>query len=165
MSTSAPEIEPLGASTLNRDWRLEVDTGTSAEPVWTIVRGRMDFKPNLDHTLQEDSDMDSEGYKSQTATAIEWGLEVTVARKVTAGSAPTYDPGQEALRLAADEMGPANTVHVRWCKLGAVRVEAYEGYAAVSYAPEGGGMDELDKAAITLTGQGKRFAIAHPYPG
>ena len=165
MTTTPPEVEPLGAATLNRDWRLEVNTGDDVTPVWTVVRGRTDFSPTLDTTLQDDSDMDSEGYKSQTATAQAWSLTTKVVRKATKDATPTYDPGQEALRLAAQELGPANSVHVRWYKLGAVRTEAYEGYAAVGWAPDGGGMDGLDTATVTLTGQGKRQAITHPYPG
>lgn len=233
----APALTPLGGGTLNRDWRLEVDTGVAGAPIngtaalddtitaaghglvqgqmvsfttvvapllvgtiyfvrdvlagsfkvsltpggpavditaagavvairgpfWTVVRGRTDFKPSIDSTLQDDSDMDSSGWKSQTRTAAAWALELKVMRKATAGAAPTYDPGQEALRLAGDAVGPANTVHVRWFKLGAVRTEAYEGYAAVSYAPDGGGMDGLDSATINLMGQGARISITHPY--
>ena len=113
MTTTPPEVEPLGAATLNRDWRLEVNTGDDVTPVWTVVRGRTDFSPTLDTTLQDDSDMDSEGYKSQTSTAQAWSLTTKVVRKVTKDATPTYDPGQEALRLAAQEMGPANSVHVR----------------------------------------------------
>lgn len=241
MSITPPEIVPLGASTLNRDWRLEIDTGvpgsgsaTATEasaslvqathglsvgqgvvvstavapfvagttyyvsaagfaagtfqlaatpggtpitasasgplgydrgPIWTAVRGLREFKPSLAAALQEDSDFDSGGYKSSTKTAVGWSLETKVARKVTADAVPAYDPGQEKLRLAADQNGPANTVHVRWYKVGAVRTEAYEGYAAAEWAPDGGGMDALDTASVKLTGQGKRQSIAHPYTG
>lgn len=161
----APEVDPLGAATLNRDWRLEVNTGTDAVPVWTVVRGRTDFTPALDTTLQDDSDMDSEGYKSQTVTALAWSLTTKVVRKATLTDPPTYDPGQEKLRLASSEMGPANSVHCRWFKLGAVRTEAYEGHAAVGWSPDGGGMDGLDTATVTLTGQGQRQQITHPYTG
>lgn len=241
----APAITPLGAATLNRDWRLEVDTGvgvggpvptvtatsgnpllastahglvigqavsvTSAVapftlgtvyyviatgfttnafqlsatpggaavtpsaggtlgltkgPVWTVVRGRTDFKPGVDSTLQEDSDMDSSGWKSQTKTAAAWTLEFKVVRKGLAGAGSgqtSYDPGQEALRLAGDQFGPANSVSCRWYKLGSVRTEAYQGYAAVTWSPDGGGMDGLDTVTVQLAGQGPRTAIAHPY--
>lgn len=240
----APATTPLGAATLNRDWRLEVDTGVGTGgsvvvvstagspvltlaahglvnnqpvtfsaaqaplvvgtvyyaksvtantfevslapggasvvitaagnstlvkgPVWTVVRGRTDFKPGLDSTLQEDSDMDSLGWKSQTRTAAMWKMEFKVVRKAMAsvlsgGATTSYDPGQEALRIAGDQIGPYNTVSCRWYKLGAVRTEAYQGYAAVSWSPDGGSMDGLDTATVTLDGQGQRVAIAHPY--
>lgn len=240
----APAVTPLGAATLNRDWRLEVDTGTATGgagaatatagspiltqashglvvnqpitptatfapfnagtvyyvsatgfaagafqlsatpggavinatgagtlnytkgPVWTVVRGRTEFKPGVDSTLQEDSDMDSQGWKSQTRTAAAWTLEFKVVRKALAGAAgaqSSYDPGQEALRLAGDAVGPANSVSCRWYKLGSVRTEAYSGYAAVSWSPDGGGMDGLDTVTVNLAGQGPRTSIAHPY--
>ena len=156
----APVIEPLGAATLNRDWRLEVDTGADpATPVWTVVRGRTDFTPTLDTTLQDDSDMDSDGYKSQTATAQAWSLTTKVVRKATKDVTPTYDPGQEALRLAAQELGPANSVHVRWYKLGAVRTEAYAllQYAYVVIIAE----DDHARRALPATKFDQQFAGIH----
>jgi len=41
-------------------------------------------------------------------------------------------------------------------------VEAYRGFATVSWIPSGGGMDALDAVAVTLDGQGVRSAITHP---
>lgn len=167
---TVPAIEQLGPSTLNRKWRLEVQTGvdtTTQEPVWTPVRGRTEFQPAQEPTLQDDSDMDGDGYKSQTVTAQQWSLAFKVVRKVDSADETTYDPGQEALRLAANEMGVENSVHVRWYEMapGGPRVEAYEGNAAVSWSPDGGGMDALDMVSVTLTGQGKRQQIAHPDSG
>lgn len=156
-------INPLGASTTNRSWRLEVDTGTTpGTPVWTPVRGRTDFQPALNPTLQDDSDMDSGGYKSQTVTAIDWSLAFKVARKTDGAATPAYDAGQEALRLASNQMGVANSVHVRWFETEAPKTEAYEGQAAVSWSPDGGGMDGLSTVSVTLTGQGQRLAVANP---
>lgn len=155
---------PLGASTLNRKWYLDVNTGTHAEPVWTGVFGILDFKPGKDPTLQDDSDFDGGGYKSSTVTALGWALEFKVARKVLASSATSYDVGQEALRSASDGMGTANQVEVRWYEVttSGPAIEAYSGYAAVSWVPDGGAMDALDTVTVTLTGKGQRTAITHP---
>lgn len=159
-------VEQLGASTVNRMWALDVNTGTTASPVWTAVRGRTEFQPNLEPTLQDDSDFDSEGYKSQTVTALAWSLAFKVARKVLPADATSYDAGQEALREAAEGMGVANSVHVRWYETtpDGPRAEAYEGTAAVSWTPDGGAMDALNMVSVTLTGKGKRTAITHPAP-
>lgn len=155
---------PLGATTTNRKWYLDVNTGTTIAPVWTGVFGITDFTPGLDNTLQDDSDYDSEGFKSSTKTASQWTVSGTVKRAVTAASPTAYDPGQEALRLAGDENGVANSVHVRWYEMeeDGPRVEAYEGHGAVSWSPNGGSMDALSTAGFTVTGQGKRVPIAHP---
>ena len=74
---------PLGASTVNRKWYLDVNTGTPETPTWVGVFGITDFTPGLSPVLQDDSDYDSEGYGSQTKTGASWTLSGTVARKVT----------------------------------------------------------------------------------
>jgi hypothetical protein len=160
----APARVPLGASTTNRKWYLDINTGTTALPTWTGVHGISEFTPNLEPTLQDDSDFDSGGDKSSTVTARAWSVAMTLMRKTTAASATAYDPGQEALRLASEEIGVENRVEVRFYEMepGGPRVEAYQGFAAVSWTPGGGGMDALSTVAVTLTGQGKRTAIAHP---
>jgi hypothetical protein len=161
---TVPTRTPLGASTLNRKWYLDVNVGTTAVPDWVGVFGLLEFKDTLDPTLQDDSDFDSEGYKSQNVTALAWSLETKVSRKTVQGSPTAYDPGQEALRLAGEEMGESNVAHVRWYEMtpDGPRAEAYEGRAAVSWTPDGGGMDANSTATVTLTGKGKRTAITHP---
>ena len=134
-------------------------------PVWTGVFGITDFKPTQDDTLQDDSDFDSAGFGSQTKTAEKWALEFKVKRAVRAATATAYDPGQEVLRVKAQgKMGPANSVRVRFYEMepAGPRVEAYQGQAAVSWAPEGGSMEALDMVSVKLTGQGARTAITHP---
>ncbi len=160
----APARVPLGGSTLKRKWYLDVNTGTVATPTWTSVNGITSFNTGLDATLQDDSDFDSGGYRSQTKTAEQWSLSATLARKVATSSATAYDAGQEYLRTKSDSMGPANTAQVRWYEMtpGGPRVEAYSGFAAVSWSPDEGGMDALETVTVTLTGQGRRTPIAHP---
>lgn len=154
---------PLGASTTNRKWCIDIDTGAET-PEWTGIFGIMEFKDALEASLQDDSDFDGEGWKSETNTANKWGIELKVKRAVTAASAIAYDPGQEALRAAADETGVANSVFVRWYEMepGGPRVEAYTGYAAVSWSPDGGNMESISTVSVKLSGQGKRTAITHP---
>ena len=101
---------PLGPTTLNRKWYLDVNTGTFATPIWTGVFGVTDFKPINNGDLQDDSDFDGGGYKSQVQTAIEWGIELKVKRAVTTASPTAYDPGQEVLRLASLGLGTGNSV-------------------------------------------------------
>lgn len=161
---TVPARTPLGASTTHRKWYCDVNTGTVAVPVWTGVHGITEFQPNLEPTLQDDSDFDSGGDKSSTVTARAWSLNMTLARKTTAASQTAYDPGQEVLRLASEEIGVDNSVLVRFYEMepNGPRVEAYTGRAAVSWTPNGGAMDALSMVGVALTGQGKRTAIAHP---
>ena len=109
---------PLGASTLNRMYYLDVDTTPATSPTWVAVNGVKEFKPVFESDLQDDSDFDSDGYKSSTKTAEEWSLETTLVRKVTAADATAYDPGQEFLRdHSVGKMGSAARVHVRFYEM------------------------------------------------
>jgi hypothetical protein len=158
-----PISTQLGASTLVRKWLLEVNTGTNAAPVWTVVRGVQDFKPTVSHTTQDDSDFDSNGWKSSTVTAIEWSVDLKVARKLDSNGG--YDAGQEFLRAKGTKTGLDATAQIRFCEVhNGPRIEAHEGTATVSWSPDGGGMDALDTVAVMLGGVGIRKEIAHPYP-
>ena len=155
---------PLGASTTVRKWYLDVNTGTVDAPVWTGVFGITNFQPALTPGLQDDSDFDSQGYGSQTATKLDWSLTATVSRKSQADAPTAYDPGQEALRLIANNLGVDNRIQVRWYEMepGGPRVEAYSGFGVVTWSPQGGAMDALDTVQVVINGQGQRTAIAHP---
>lgn len=158
---------PLGASTTVRKWYLDVNSNTFASPTWVGVFGMTEFKPAVEPTLQDDSDMDGGGYKSQTKTAEAWSCEMKLKRAVTAALATAYDPGQEFLRLKSiGQFGPANQVDIRYYEMepSGPRIEAYRGFAAVTWSPDGGQMDALDMVSAVLTGQGKLSPITHPAP-
>lgn len=166
---AVPARTPLGASTTQRMWYLDVDTADSATaPVWIPVQGITDFQQKIDPTLQDDSDFDGGGYMSQTKTAEAWSVATKVARKVSNSDRTVYDPGQEFLRgKGIGKMGPANTAHVRFYEMteNGPRAEAYEGWAAVTWSPDGGKMADLNLVSLTLTGQGKLNPITHPEAG
>ena len=155
---------PLGASTLQRKWYIDVNTGTYASPVWTGVFGVEEFKYAVEPTLQDDGDYDNFGFKSSSVTAQGWQIELKVARKVQVASAVDYDIGQEKLRVTSILMGNSNRVDIRWYEVtpSGPKVEAYRGWAAVSWTPDGGAMDALDTVSVTLTGQGAPVAQTHP---
>jgi hypothetical protein len=67
-----------------------------------------------------------------------------------------YDPGQEALRAAADSL---ELVHVRWYDRSGADAEAYHGYALVQWAPTGGDATGLQTVNVTLLGQGERGVL------
>lgn len=164
MVNTIPARTPLGASTVNRHWYVDVQD-PAAPGVWVPVMGITDYKPMpSDPGLQDDSDFDGGGWTSSTNTKLSTGGSGKVARKTLANSAVTYDPGQEILRKAALGLGPANRVLCRVYEMepNGPRVVAYQFYAAVSWAPDGGGMDALDSVSFTLTGQGPATPITHP---
>lgn len=157
MTTPTPLV-----STLARKYRLDVDTGAVGTPAWEQVRGMSEFTPSIDTNLERDSDFDSDGWASQTKTQLAWMLEATLMRKVAlAGGA--YDPGQEALRLAAESFGADGVVSVRWYDRDG-GLEAYEGKAEVSWTPDGGSTTALSSVKVKLTGKGARLTIPNPTP-
>lgn len=161
---TVPTRTPLGAPTNVRKWYLDVNTGTSTSPTWTPVRGIMSFTPNMTATQQDDSDFDSNGFKSTSVTAMSWGVTFDITRKVLAGSPTVYDAGQEFLRTTSRQLGVLNSVQIRFYEMssGGPRVEAYQGNASVSWSPKGGAMDALDEVTVTLAGQGQQNVITHP---
>ena len=48
----APSSHDL-ASTLARDWALQVNKGTTEEPEWVFVRGLSQFAPQTSPTMQD----------------------------------------------------------------------------------------------------------------
>lgn len=162
---AATTKEPLGATTTNGKWYLDVNTGTESTPVWTGVFGVTEFKPTVESTSQDDSDFDSEGWGSDTVTQRKWKNEAKVKRAVKDGSTPpVYDPGQEVLRLAGAATGAGNVVDCRWYEMepDGPRVEAYRGKCAVTWVEDGGAASALATATVTMMGRGKRESITHP---
>lgn len=156
---------PLGPSTLNRKWYLDVNTGTAAAPVWLAVNGITNFKPARNPDMKDDSDFNSGGFGSTTKTAETWSVETKVARKVTLASVTAYDPGQELLRLRSyGQTGPANTVNMRYYEMtpGGPRIEAYAGNAAIDWSDDGGDYAAISTSTVKLMGQGLLASIAHP---
>lgn len=158
MSTPAPE-ETL-VSTLARKFASEINVGTAAAPEWIRIRAISEFNPTIESNMEDSSDYDGEGWGSQTKTGMTWALEMTLLRKMGRESRD-YDPGQEALREAADQLGLDSVVHVRWYDREG-GTEAYEGFASVEWSPEGGPYTALDSASVTLHGDGARRKITNP---
>jgi len=142
-------------STLARDWALQVNTGPKETPEWVYVRGLSQFAPQTSPTMQDDSDIDNEGYKSQIATAIEMTFKGEGKRKGQK-SAGTFaqDEGQTALRAAGRKMGLDNVVQARCWRTDGVQ-EGYESYFSVQWEDNAGGNEDLDSFSFTLMSRGK----------
>jgi hypothetical protein len=144
---------------LARKYKLQIDT--SGVPTWTTVMGIVEFKPGLSPNLEDDGSYDDEGWGSQTKTGLDWTVEAKVKRAHDPDDVTVYDVGQEAIRTASELFGADGVVHVRWYdRFGGP--EAYEGYAEVTWAPDGGKRTDLEFVQVTLTGKGERSVIANP---
>lgn len=146
-------------STLARDWALQVNKGTKDSPEWTFVRGLSKFAPKTTPTMQDDSDIDSEGYKSQIATAIEMTFAGEGKRKgEKAGETFTQDAGQAYLREKGRRMGLDNVVQARCWRTDGVQ-EGYEGYFSVEWEDKDGGNEDLDEFSFNMMSRGKPTEI------
>ncbi|GII98391.1 hypothetical protein CLV28_0713 [Sediminihabitans luteus] len=143
--------------TVNTTWCLEVDTSATETPAYTQVRSLNQLTPPVvAYTTQDATDYDSEGWGSDAITLRKWSCTATALRKTNLAGA--YDPGQEALRAAAET---GELVHVRLYER-RTGGEAYEGSAQVQWTPVGGDPTGLNAATVTLMGQGPRVEITNP---
>lgn len=168
MATTIPERSQLGASTTNRKYYLDVvdPDASGSEDIWLGVFGLQEGKPRpSEATTQDDSDFDGEGYKSQAVTALTWGFDGKVLRKLDGTDSTAYDPGQEVLRKVAAKIG--GRVKFRYYEMepDGPRVESMTGWGTVTWAPDGGNMESLDSVAFTITGRGKPLSTTHPEGG
>jgi hypothetical protein len=101
-------------STLSRKWVLEINTGTVAVPIWTIVKGLAEytFTPG-DPNLEDDNVYEDLGFTGQTKTALSVKGEGKVMRRTLPTDVTTYDPGQEKLRVLSNLLGPTGVGYFR----------------------------------------------------
>lgn len=149
-------------SLLAKDWVVEVNTGDTADPTWTPIKGLTEFSEEINTETEDDSDFDDDGWASQVVTQRGWTLTLNGNRKRD-NEAVTFvpDPGQEYLRQAGHVVGPGANVHVRWYRRDGAP-DAYEGRAAVEYKGAGGETTDLEPFEVELLGQGKPVEIDNP---
>lgn len=149
-------------STLARKWKLQINTGTVASPVWTDVNGVSEFTAgDPQGNLEDDNAYEDGGYTSQTKTALTWELSLTIMRRTIAGSTTTYDVGQEKLRALARTLGSTGVAYVRWFDRDG-GAEAYSGFGEVTWEPQGGELTALESINVTIAGKGAPTTIANP---
>jgi hypothetical protein len=142
---------------LARKWKVDV----RVSGVWTPVRGIAECKWDPHQaSLQEDNVYDAEGRKGATKTELGAVCELKLLRKHTAGTT-TYDPGQEALRAAAAAFGADGVAYVRiYDRDGGA--EAWDMYAEVGWAADGGSTGDVEKVTATLTDKATLTEIDNP---
>lgn len=150
---------------LARRWRVDVNTGTNATPVWTQVLGVTEMSPpKVEPVIQTSSDYEDAGWEGNEVTGHKWSAEITVRRKQSPTGA--YDAGQEALRGKKLLAGADATISVRiYERAGGSGTEAYQGTAVVGWEDDKGKGEDTAAATISLTGTGPLEAITNPVTG
>jgi hypothetical protein len=138
------------STALQRKWRWQINMGTASAPDWQTVVGLQEFTPSITPTDQEDNDYESDGWGGSTRTMQVWGIEANVSHRKDS-TTHVENTVHQKLRLAAMAIDTdTGVVHMRWFdKNGSV--EAYEGYGLITWAPDGGGMADLERVSITVT--------------
>ncbi len=127
-----------------------------------FVRGLSKFEPQNDPTMQDDSDIDSEGWKSELVTAQKLNINFEGLMKgEKSGGTVTPDPGAALLRAKGKDKGYDNIVKARYWRTDDLN-EAFEHYFAVKWTDVGGSNEDLQKFTGTLSGRGKPTPIAKP---
>src|SRR5690606_26497181 len=148
---------------LTRGYRLELNMGDSETPVWQTVFGMVEFTPAVEPTIQDDSDYESDGWKGNTKTAQGWPVEAKPSHRcspVPNDCLPTH----AALEDASEAFGADSYVHIRYYRRSG-RGSGREGRALVTWAPDGGDHEQLDRVTVTLTGDGPLTQIENPAAG
>jgi hypothetical protein len=147
------------ATALQRKWVWQINMGTLAVPDWQNVPGLQEFTPNVEPTDQEDNDYDSDGWGGSTRTMRVWGLEANISHRQD-NATFVENAVQKKLRLASMAIDTADgVIHQRWYDRNGSD-EAYEGYGLITWAPDGGGVADLERVGITVTPSATSPALA-----
>lgn len=159
---TAPSSDGL-SSTLARDWSFQVDVADNREaPEWTYVLGLSKFAPKEEATTQDDGDINSGGYASETPTELKLTVDLEGMRKgLEAAGTFTPDPGQEFLRIKGRKLGGQNYVHGRYWRNDGID-EAYDATFSVKWVNGSEGKDGLYTFSVTLTARSAPLEIEKP---
>lgn len=144
-------------------YAVQVNTGTTALPVWTWWNGLSKFEPSADPTMQDDTDIFSDGFKSQmvTATSLDVSTEGLI-KGLRAGTALPVDPGAAFVRSKQFEVGEDNVIQLRYWRTDELDSQAIVQSFAVNYKDVGGSNEDLQKFTADLKGRGKFVKVAKP---
>ena len=144
------------ASALGRDWKLEVKNDSD---VWVAVKGLSSVSPVFAGSMQDDSDIDSDGFGSQIATGQAFSIPFSGKRKYESA---TDDPGQDILRRRGRKKGQENFVMARIYRRDALP-DAYQCECSLEFtdsaASDPNGLQEFTG---TLWGRGEPEEISKP---
>lgn len=134
---------------ITRRMRVDIDTAYPATAVWAQLPGVVEFKDSNTPTEQRDSDYDSDGAIGYTRTAAEWGLELKISYKEDDTTHVPHAVHTYLKARAKSRYGQTSVVHLRYYDRNG-NVDAFEGYALVTWTPDGGDDEQLDRVALTF---------------
>ena len=150
--------------TFSYEYGVDVNTGTTASPVWTPFKAPTGIDPQVTPVTTDRASYDDLGSPNESWTL---GFSALAFR----GSDGTYQPEIEKLMAltAPDVVGQAAVGHFRWYDKPATGTpnenDAFEGFATVTL--NRGSTDNASGGSwsVTLTGKGRRKQIVNPWEG
>jgi hypothetical protein len=146
---------------LARRYAIDINTGTTAAPVWSRLLGVREFSPAIEPTHEDDSLYEHDGWVGNVRTALAWSAEVVISHRVDATTG-AFNAVHRFVRNSAMKFGVESIVGVRYFDRNGAADDAWAGEALVTWEPEGGEHGNPDRITITFTGNGPLEAITNP---
>lgn len=136
---------------LAREHELEVNTGTTAAPDWTVVRGWTSLSPSSETERTDDTHAHSGGWAQHKVS--QRGVSFSIDLQVLRNAEGVMDPGQQALRDLGELVGGESLGEFRYYHKPSG--EGFQFPASVDIAWPGGGTNDNATASGTLQVDGK----------
>lgn len=144
-------------------WNVQVNTGTYDVPVWVWWNGISKFEPSQDPTMQDDTDIFADGFKSQQVTATSEDVSVEgLIKGLRSVSGLPVDPGAAYVRAKRREVGEENEIQLRYWRSDDLDADAVIQNFAVGWKDVGGTNEDLQKFTADLKGRGKPTLVPKP---
>ena len=145
-------------------WNVQVLTaGTEETGTWTWWNGISKFDPSQDPTLQDDTDINSRGFKSQLVTATSEDVAVEgLIKGLKALSDIPVDPGAAFVRSKRRQVGEDNVITLRYWRDDELDDQAVIQRFATSWKDVGGSNEDLQKFTADLKGRGEPTLVDRP---
>lgn len=140
--------------------RLEVNTGTDAVPVWTLVKGLSKIELPVTAEEVDVSDFDSDGWSDSLTTFRGWSVNVEGFDGFTGpNDTQIDDPGQLALKTKGLLTGPDAYADIRMYRTD--NNKGYSGRVSVNWSGIGGDLKGVEPFKCALTGSGALSAYTN----
>lgn len=147
---------------LARQFKLAINTGTDATPVWTAIAGITNISPGQDSQKTDDGDFDSAGNAKHSVVERSNSFQVDLNYLEDAATPVTgnRDPGQQALLDSAKLIGKAAKRKYRYTYPSLKKAAEFR--ASADMALPGGGKTDNATTSVTLTVDGAITEVTLP---
>lgn len=140
---------------LARNLRPEINTGTTASPSWTEIKGVTSLEPSRSRTTTDTTGFDSGGAGEHLVPRLDKSVSIGGFLVYDVNNSGARDAGQEALDGFADSIGDDAKFEFRIVHRTTDEIMAHYNEATAELAtPMGGGTDAASAWSCTITRSG-----------